>query len=718
MRSEPRQPLALRSRPDPSPTRCGASARRARFRVDRCRGRSRTSRQGEIEQIGPLRELCQRAAAARARRRSRPRRRASSAAARPHPSREGRRYRGLVAQHRRQKRPSRSERHSRRHQPARKAISDLTVRLPERSDRAGDGDRAPRADELRARPTTRCASSSRTGAASTRRRSACSRRRRTAASRRSSATASASSPARSASTRTRRSSAAPRRWRRCAARRSCSTRCSGPRTRSAARRGRGSCSAASTATSCCSARSRRCRSSSTRSRQVDVRFFERKAPLEWFGKRGIAGLSPGTVVVAFSRRAVIGLAGELNQLHPGRVAVLYGAMPLASRREEIDRFLSGAAEVCASTDVLGHGVNLPCETLLFAETEKFDGRERRDLEPWEIAQIAGRAGRFGFHERGHVGVLTGVPWAHPEPGARAVGADAARRAARRPLGLPHRRHGPAAAAARGSQRHARRRDRAGAARVAARRAPLLERRRLADGRVDPAAARAPRRGARGAAPRAAAARARRRVEADAGADRRGRPRSARHARVRGRRRHAAAHGHLVDPRSAAAPRARACSRRSRLRARRRSSAGSRCSTRASPASRSRRRPRSRRPPPRASSTSCASRSTIRRSAAAAPAARAPRRGRRSATAASWRAATGALGGLASRAERTLQRAHSPTSAQHELRAAEERHRAPVCVAHRRVPELRRPAAVRELRLARDRALRARCGGSSSSARSS
>ena len=149
--------------------------------------------------------------------------------------------------------------------------------------------------------------------------------------------------------------------------------------------------------------------------EADVRFFERKAPLDWIGRRGIAGLSAGTVVVAFSRRAVIGIAGELNQLRPGRVAALYGAMPLASRREEIDRFLSGAAEVCAATDVLGHGVNLPCETLLFAETEKFDGRERRDLEPWEIAQIAGRAGRFGFHERGHVGVLTGLSWADPDP---------------------------------------------------------------------------------------------------------------------------------------------------------------------------------------------------------------------------------------------------------------------------------------------------------------
>ncbi|HEY1564106.1 MAG TPA: hypothetical protein VGF72_05430, partial [Gaiellaceae bacterium] len=70
--------------------------------------------------------------------------------------------------------------------------------------------------------------------------------------------------------------------------------------------------------------------------QAEIRFFERKAPLDWLGRRGIAGLGPGTVVVAFSRRAVIGLAGELNQLHPGRVACLYGAMPLASRREEID----------------------------------------------------------------------------------------------------------------------------------------------------------------------------------------------------------------------------------------------------------------------------------------------------------------------------------------------------------------------------------------------
>jgi ATP-dependent RNA helicase SUPV3L1/SUV3 len=146
-----------------------------------------------------------------------------------------------------------------------------------------------------------------------------------------------------------------------------------------------------------------------------LRVHERKLPLEFVGARQLRGLQPGTVVVAFSRRAVLALAGEVNRLQPDRVAVLYGAMPLASRREEIDRFLTGGADVCVATDVLGHGVNLPCETLLFAETTKFDGETRRDLLPWELAQIAGRAGRFGLVERGHVGVLVGLAWASADP---------------------------------------------------------------------------------------------------------------------------------------------------------------------------------------------------------------------------------------------------------------------------------------------------------------
>src|SRR5207244_6717470 len=43
-----------------------------------------------------------------------------------------------------------------------------------------------------------------------------------------------------------------------------------------------------------------------------IRFFERKAPLDWIGGRSIEGLRPGSVVVAFSRKAVLALAGGVN----------------------------------------------------------------------------------------------------------------------------------------------------------------------------------------------------------------------------------------------------------------------------------------------------------------------------------------------------------------------------------------------------------------------
>ena len=65
---------------------------------------------------------------------------------------------------------------------------------------------------------------------------------------------------------------------------------------------------------------------------AELKVFERMLPLEWVGERTLRSLGTGTVVVAFSRKAVLALAGEVNRLHPGRVAVLYGAMPLASRR--------------------------------------------------------------------------------------------------------------------------------------------------------------------------------------------------------------------------------------------------------------------------------------------------------------------------------------------------------------------------------------------------
>jgi ATP-dependent RNA helicase SUPV3L1/SUV3 len=138
------------------------------------------------------------------------------------------------------------------------------------------------------------------------------------------------------------------------------------------------------------------------------------------------GVRPQTLVVAFSRKAVYAVAAALIAKRPGKVGVLYGALPPATRRDVIDRFTSGELEVLVTTDVIGHGINVPATTVLFAETTKFDGIERRPLRTWETAQIAGRAGRFGLTGHGSVGVLSGVTGLKPDAGLLMAGAAVAR----------------------------------------------------------------------------------------------------------------------------------------------------------------------------------------------------------------------------------------------------------------------------------------------------
>ena len=63
----------------------------------------------------------------------------------------------------------------------------------------------------------------------------------------------------------------------------------------------------------------------------------------------------------------------------------------------------GKTRIVVSTDAIGMGLNLPIRRIIFMETEKFDGVERRTLRPEEIKQIAGRAGRLGMYHKGYVG---------------------------------------------------------------------------------------------------------------------------------------------------------------------------------------------------------------------------------------------------------------------------------------------------------------------------
>jgi hypothetical protein len=62
----------------------------------------------------------------------------------------------------------------------------------------------------------------------------------------------------------------------------------------------------------------------------------------------------------------------------------------------------GLLRVVSGTDTLGVGVNVPIRSVLFSGLAKYDGERVRLLSVRDFKQIAGRAGRKGFDERGSV----------------------------------------------------------------------------------------------------------------------------------------------------------------------------------------------------------------------------------------------------------------------------------------------------------------------------
>ncbi len=62
----------------------------------------------------------------------------------------------------------------------------------------------------------------------------------------------------------------------------------------------------------------------------------------------------------------------------------------------------GLLKVICGTDTLGAGINVPIRTVLFTRLCKFDGRKTAILTARDFHQIAGRAGRKGYDDRGYV----------------------------------------------------------------------------------------------------------------------------------------------------------------------------------------------------------------------------------------------------------------------------------------------------------------------------
>ncbi len=118
----------------------------------------------------------------------------------------------------------------------------------------------------------------------------------------------------------------------------------------------------------------------------------RLSQLFYAGQKKITRLPQRSAIVAFSADEVYAIA-ELIRRQRGGAAVVLGALSPRTRNAQVGLYQSGDVEYLVATDAIGMGLNLDVDHVAFAQDRKFDGYQFRSLNPAELAQIAGRAGR-------------------------------------------------------------------------------------------------------------------------------------------------------------------------------------------------------------------------------------------------------------------------------------------------------------------------------------
>jgi superfamily II RNA helicase len=97
-----------------------------------------------------------------------------------------------------------------------------------------------------------------------------------------------------------------------------------------------------------------------------------------------------------------GFGATLSKLLRKGVGLHHAGMLPMYRRLVEQLAGEGLLSVVSGTDTLGVGINLPIKTVVLTSLVKFDGRRVRRLNAREFHQIAGRAGRAGYDDVGHV----------------------------------------------------------------------------------------------------------------------------------------------------------------------------------------------------------------------------------------------------------------------------------------------------------------------------
>jgi ATP-dependent RNA helicase SUPV3L1/SUV3 len=118
----------------------------------------------------------------------------------------------------------------------------------------------------------------------------------------------------------------------------------------------------------------------------------RLSTLVYSGAKKITRLPSRSAIVAFSAAEVYAIA-ELIRRQRGGAAVVLGALSPRTRNAQVELYQNGDVDYLVATDAIGMGLNLDVDHVAFASDRKFDGYQFRKLNPAELGQIAGRAGR-------------------------------------------------------------------------------------------------------------------------------------------------------------------------------------------------------------------------------------------------------------------------------------------------------------------------------------
>ena len=127
--------------------------------------------------------------------------------------------------------------------------------------------------------------------------------------------------------------------------------------------------------------------------EAEIKFKNRFSELKFITHKKIQNIKPRSAIIAFNLIDLYEIAEQVRTLKGG-VALVVGALSPKTRNAQVKLYEDGDVDYIVATDAIGMGLNLDITQVYFSSLEKFDGKYVRPLNDLEVAQIAGRAGRY------------------------------------------------------------------------------------------------------------------------------------------------------------------------------------------------------------------------------------------------------------------------------------------------------------------------------------